>query len=75
MAEEVKDNSKPWTSLSYFAESNDEACPAGPGEPGCENHEWWTKFMVQDEETGLHIVQFSASGEGSGEYMDTIYYR
>ena len=75
VAERVDDDSRPWAKLSYFADSKEEVCPAGPGEPGCDNHTWWAKYLVQDEESGLHIVQFTAVGDGSGEYMDSIYYR
>ena len=38
---ELKDDSKPETSLSYGAQSKDEACDVGPEDPTCNLYMWW----------------------------------
>ena len=73
---EADDETDPWTAKEYGADSKDETCTNGPGEPGCDLEYWWVKFQIQDEESGLHLVDVrAASSSGKNPYENQIYYR
>ena len=73
---EADDDTDPWTAKEYGADSKDETCTNGPGEPGCDMEYWWVKFQIQDEESGLHLVDVrAASSSGKNPYENQIYYR
>ena len=69
----VEDDTEPWTKIEYGAESEDETCTNGPGEPGCDLEYWWVKFRIQDEDSGLHLVDVKPGGRET--YQNQVYYR
>ena len=71
--EMVEDDTEPWTKIEYGAESEDETCTNGPGEPGCDLEYWWVKFRIQDEDSGLHLVDVKPGGKET--YQNQVYYR
>ena len=68
-----EDKDEPWYKMEYGAESEDETCQFGPGEPNCNTEWWWVKFRIQDEESGLHLVDVSPGGKDT--YREQVYYR
>ncbi len=68
------DDSSPWVRLSYAAEDDSDTCRFEPGSPNCDEDEWWTSYRIQDEESGLHQVQFTPTG-GSSTKKDPIFFR
>jgi len=68
-----EDDTEPWTKIEYGAESDDETCTNGPGEPGCDLEYWWVKFRIQDEDSGLHLVDVKPGGKET--YQNQVYYR
>ena len=71
--DEMKDDSKPWTKLTYGADSKDDTCSVKPDDPNCNSQMWWVKVRMSDEESGLHSVQALATG-ASSQY-DEIFFR
>jgi len=70
---EDEDDTEPWTKIEYGAESDDETCTNGPGEPGCDLEYWWVKFRIQDEDSGLHLIDVKPGGKET--YQNQVYYR
>ena len=71
-----EDDTEPWTKMEYGAKSSDETCFYGPGEPGCLFKYWWVKFRIQDEDSGLHLIDVTPEGkEGYQNPQNQVYYR
>ena len=71
-----EDDTEPWTKMEYGAKSSDETCFNGPGEPGCDLEYWWVKFRIQDEDSGLHLIDVTPEGkEGYQNPQNQVYYR
>ena len=68
-----EDNTEPWIKIEYGAESEDETCTNGPGEPGCDLEYWWVKFRIQDEDSGLHLIDVKPGYKET--YPNQVYYR
>ena len=68
-----EDDTEPWYAKEYGADSEDETCTNGPGEAGCDMEWWWVKFRIQDEESGLHLVDVLPGGKET--YQSQVYYR
>ncbi|TRY61670.1 hypothetical protein TCAL_16284 [Tigriopus californicus] len=70
---DLRDTSKPWTQLTYGAQTEEDTCSYTPEDANCYMDYWWVKFQVQDEESGLNTVQLSPIG--TDKYNTPIYYR
>ncbi|XP_059088540.1 putative uncharacterized protein DDB_G0282129 [Tigriopus californicus] len=73
VTEDLRDTSKPWTQLTYGAQTEEDTCSYTPEDANCYMDYWWVKFQVQDEESGLNTVQLSPIG--TDKYNTPIYYR
>ena len=67
-----EDNTEPWIKIEYGAESEDETCTNGPGEPGCDLEYWWVKFHIQDEDSGLHLIDVKPGDKET--YPNQLFY-
>ena len=71
-----EDDTEPWTKMEYGAKSSDETCFYGPGKQGCHLEYWWVKFRIQDEDSGLHLIDVTPEGkEGYQNPQNQVYYR
>ena len=70
---EMNDDSKPWTQLTYGADSKDDTCSVKPEDVNCNSQMWWVKIRTSDEKSGLNAVQALATG-ASSQY-DEVFYR
>lgn len=76
MTDDLRDTKDPWTQVTYFADNKQDTCSVKASDSNCNSDIWWTKYRIQDEKSGLHLVQFAPTeGYGAGGPNGGIYYR
>ena len=71
--EELKDNEKPWTKLSYVADTKEDTCQVKPEDINCDREKWAVNVRMQDEKSGLLSV--GAVRTGASTQNDEIFYK
>ena len=74
--EYMNDDSDPDIDLEYAAQDSKELCQVDPEDTNCNRYQWWeARFVIQDDDSGLHTVQVSAGGKQQYYDQNNIYYR